>query len=110
MTQQFVDRSIVHDDFSTEAACPFCGTGGSALSHVGIVYDGDQPLSCVCEKCMADGPRQAAYRLCERAWGLYAFVEKPGRSLPSEPWLELTQKVRQRAERWLALAGRFEKM
>jgi hypothetical protein len=99
---------ILPCDGASETICPLCGEGLNLSSIAGMLYDDEQPLGCVCEKCLAEHPKEVAGRLRERVADLYDFIEKAHQSLSGEPWFRCIEKVRRRAEHWEALAIRIE--
>jgi len=102
-----LEIEILPCDDATESSCPLCGENLSLSSSVGMLYDGDQPLGCVCERCLNENPKQVAGRLRERVVDLYEFIRKARQSLAGEPWIKCIEKVRSRAEHWDALSGRI---
>jgi hypothetical protein len=102
-----LEVEILPCDDATECTCPLCGELLSLSSFVGMLYDGDHPLGCICEKCLGESPKQVAGRLRERVVDLYEFIQKAHESLSGEAWGRCIEKVRSRAEHWDALASRI---
>jgi len=102
-----IEIEVFPCDEATESSCPLCGETLFPSSTAGLLYEGNQPLGCVCSRCLAESPRQVAGRLRERVIDLYKFVRKARHYLEGEPWGGCIDKVRRRAEHWDALAGRL---
>jgi hypothetical protein len=102
-----IEIEIFPCDEATESTCPLCGETLLLSSRTGLLYDGDQPLGCMCSRCLEETPHQVAARLRKRVVDLYKFVRKARHYLDGEPWGGCIEKVRRRAEHWDALSGRL---
>lgn len=105
---QRLEIDILPCDEAAEVTCPLCGESLCQSSIAGLLYDGGQPLGCVCEKCLTDDPKQVAERLHERVADLDDFIQRADRALAGELWGERIDRVRRRAQHWHDLAKRIE--
>ena len=102
-----LEIEILPGDDATECPCTLCGKSLALSCFVGMLYDGGQPLGCICARCLEESPKQVGGRLRERVVDLYAFIQKAQESLSGEAWSRCIEKVRSRAEHWDALSCRI---
>ena len=90
--------------------CPLCGSVFRIPRVTAVLQDGPVPLGYLCELCLMLGPHVAATKVEERAQALRGLIDKARQTMSVIQWLCVTAAVRERIERYEALAAGLKEM
>ena len=105
-----IEIELIPCERATQSTCPLCGQDLSSSSVAGMLFNDEQTLGWICDKCLQESPNHVARRVRERIADLRDFVRKARQLLNGAPWLGCIEKVSARLEYWKALATQLERL